>query len=245
MCRTGAKPGCAPDMRTACPRRMRRLLRVNISSPGPLAAWPEVISQHRSDTMMSVLALKVSDYPTLNPAGVAWPRDDVCASAQGERLPYPKPCWSGLASWCPCWRSRCAAAQPERGRQSQAASGASRRPAVTAGRLHAYAGSAPTCHISAWPDSANAPPVACRERWPGPPASSRWSVGRVRPCSDVTGRSRAGRKLPGASRRPGRVQGGPATAAPPLAVRRAIKSGLRRRPDVRPAVIRLATARRA
>lgn len=36
-----------------------RLLRVNISSPGPAERWQEVISEHRSDIMQSVVALKV------------------------------------------------------------------------------------------------------------------------------------------------------------------------------------------
>ena len=36
-----------------------RLLRVNISNPASADTWAEVISEHRSDIMMSVLALQV------------------------------------------------------------------------------------------------------------------------------------------------------------------------------------------
>lgn len=32
---------------------------MNISSPGPTERWQEVISEHRSDIMQSVVALKV------------------------------------------------------------------------------------------------------------------------------------------------------------------------------------------
>ena len=41
-----------------------RLLRVNISNPAPADTWAEVISEHRSDIMMSVLALQVG--PTVS-----------------------------------------------------------------------------------------------------------------------------------------------------------------------------------
>jgi len=80
---------------------MRRLLRVNISSPGPLAAWPEVISQHRSDIMMSVLALKVSDWPAgvyeAEP-GCVWPQQALCGDSR------PPACMQRCGSGGPAFR---------------------------------------------------------------------------------------------------------------------------------------------